>query len=411
MRSTLIQTGVLQQNESKVLFSAENAEESIRYVLDVIRVFFQSTATKGERSLGELYTQLVDHQHGIGMKKGAIPVYIAVVLHEMKKDLIIKSNGVEVKINSDTLNSINEKPEIFSVLMEDWDQDKKDYLSALDELFADHIVEKERALNSFSYIVSAIDRWYLALPKCAREMQKRYSNDKSISKKHKTFFQLLKATKSNARDFLILQIPNAFEEPLACETVSDQIISCKQELDQAKDELIKRIIREIGNIFGATGGMSLKTLLTEWYESLEKSTMQNLFANNENAILKLISTITNDEVMFAERISKAVTGLRLDDWNNSILEQFITSLQQFKETVEDFDSTADQRQEIKGKQYKIVTVNENGEEEIKSFDRVEYSRRAELLYRDITGAISDMGQSISEQEKRQVLFEILESLC
>lgn len=97
MRSTLIQTGVLQQNESKVLFSAENAEESIRYVLDVIRVFFQSTATKGERSLGELYTQLVDHQHGIGMKKGAIPVYIAVVLHEMKKDLIIKSNGVEVK--------------------------------------------------------------------------------------------------------------------------------------------------------------------------------------------------------------------------------------------------------------------------------------------------------------------------
>ena len=405
MRSTLIQTGVLQQNESKVLFSAENAEESIRYVLDVIRVFFQSTATKGERSLGELYTQLVDHQHGIGMKKGAIPVYIAVVLHEMKKDLIIKSNGVEVKINSDTLNSINEKPEIFSVLMEDWDQDKKDYLSALDELFADHIVEKERALNS------AIDRWYLALPKCAREMQKRYSNDKSISKKHKTFFQLLKATKSNARDFLILQIPNAFEEPLACETVSDQIISCKQELDQAKDELIKRIIREIGNIFGATGGMSLKTLLTEWYESLEKSTMQNLFANNENAILKLISTITNDEVMFAERISKAVTGLRLDDWNNSILEQFITSLQQFKETVEDFDSTADQRQEIKGKQYKIVTVNENGEEEIKSFDRVEYSRRAELLYRDITGAISDMGQSISEQEKRQVLFEILESLC
>ena len=79
--------------------------------------------------------------------------------------------------------------------------------------------------------------------------------------------------------------------------------------------------------------------------------------------------------------------------------------------MEDFDSTVDQRQETKGKQYKIITINENGEEEVKSFDRVEYSRRAELLYRDITGAISDMGQSISEQEKRQVLFEILENLC
>ena len=328
-----------------------------------------------------------------------------------RKDLIIKSNGVEVKINSDTLNSINEKPDIFSVLMEDWDQDKKDYLSALDELFTDHIIEKERALNSFSYIVSAMDRWYLALPKCAREMQRRYANDKSISKKHKAFFQLLKAAKSNARDYLIIQLPNAFEETFASETVSDQIQSCKQELDQARDELIKRVIKEIGNIFGVTLGMSLKTLLTEWYESLSKNTTQNLFANNENAVLKLISTVTNDEQMFAERIAKAVTGLRIDDWNNSILEQFVTSLQQFKITVEDFDSTADQRQDVKGKQYKIITVNENGEEEIKSFDRVEYSRRAELLYRDITGAISDMGQSISEQEKRQVLFEILESLC
>lgn len=411
MRSTLIQTGVLQQNESKLSFSAENAEESIRYVLDVIRTFFQSTATEGERSLGDLYAQLVDYQYGIGMKKGAIPVYIAVVLHEMKKDLIIKSNGVEVKINSDTLNSINEKPNIFSVLMEDWDQDKKDFLSALDELFTDHIIEKERSLNSFSYIVSAMDRWYLALPKCAREMQRRYTNDKPISKKHKAFFQLLKAGKSNARDYLIIQLPNAFEETFASETVSDQIKSCKQELDHAKDELIKRVIREIHNIFAAAEGMSLNTLLTEWYESLSKNTVQNLFANNENAVLKLISTVTNDERMFAERIAKAVTGLRIDDWNNSILEQFIASLQQFKATVEEFDSTADQRQETKRKQYKIITINENGEEEVKSFDRVEYSRRAELLYRDITGAISDMGQSISEQEKRQVLFEILESLC
>lgn len=411
MRSTLIQTGVLQQYEERMTFSSELAEDSIRYILDIIRSFFQSTATEGERSIEELYAQLIDYQYGVGMKRGAIPVYIAVVLREMKKDLIIKSNGIEVKINSDTLNSINEKPEIFSVLMEDWDQDKKDYLSALDELFAEYIVEKERALNSFSYIVSAIDRWYLALPKCAREMQKRYSNDKSISKKHRAFFQLLKSPKTNARDFLIVQIPKAFDEQFACETVSDQVVSSKQELDQAKDELLKRIVREVTSIFGGTVDMSLKTLLMEWYEGLSKHTLQNLFANNENAILKLISTVTNDERTFAERIAKAVTGLRIDDWNNSILGQFAVSLRQFKDTVEKFDSSADQRQDTKGKQYKIITINENGKEEVKSFDRVDYSRRAELLYRDITGAISDMGQSISEQEKRQVLFEILESLC
>lgn len=43
------------------------------------------------------------------MKKGVIPVYLAVVLHDLKKDLVIKSKGFEVKINSDrvTLRNIN----------------------------------------------------------------------------------------------------------------------------------------------------------------------------------------------------------------------------------------------------------------------------------------------------------------
>lgn len=125
----------------------------------------------------------------------------------------------------------------------------------------------------------------------------------------------------------------------------------------------------------------------------------------------MIATVTNDEIAFAERIAKAVSGLRIDDWSNAILGGFVGSLRTFKETIEEYDSQADQHIEEKGKQYKIVTMDSNGEEIVKSFDRIEYSRRAELLYRDITGAIADMGQAITEQEKRQVLFEILESLC
>ena len=175
--------------------------------------------------------------------------------------------------------------------------------------------------------------------------------------------------------------------------------------------MTKRIIREIADIFGENKAASLKTILTDWYSSLSKNTVQNLFANNENAILSLISTVTNDEQTFAERIAKAVSGLRIDDWSDTILNNFIISLKEFKETIEKFDSQSDQHVSKKGKQYKIVTVDGNGEETTKSFDRIEYSRRAELLYRDITGAIADMGQSITEQEKRQVLFEILESLC
>lgn len=412
MRSTLIQTGILTTKEDdKLAISIDTAEKSIHHVLQEIHSFLTSTAQMGERSFSELYDMLIDYKNGIGMKKGTIPVYIAVVLRSMKKDLIIKSGEYEVKINADTLNSINERPEAYSVLMENWNQDKMDYLSVLEEIFAEYIVDKERTLNSFAYIVGAIDRWYLALPKCAKEMKQSYSNDKSISKKHRSFFSILRQPKTNARDYLMIQIPKALDSETVNSAVSDQVNSCKAELDKAKSELIKRIIREVTEIFGENKAASLKTILTDWYNGLSKNTTQHLFANNENAILSMIATVTNNDKTFAERIAKAVSGLRIDDWSNSILDSFIKSLKSFKDTIEEYDSQADQHSEIKGKQYKIVTMDVNGEEIVKSFDRIEYSRRAELLYRDITGAIADMGQSITEQEKRQVLFEILESLC
>ena len=47
----------------------------------------------------------------------------------------------------------------------------------------------------------------------------------------------------------------------------------------------------------------------------------------------------------------------------------------------------------------------------KRFDKVDVSARGKLLYNQITAAIDSMGHSISEQEKRQILMEVLKNLC
>ena len=56
-------------------------------------------------------------------------------------------------------------------------------------------------------------------------------------------------------------------------------------------------------------------------------------------------------------------------------------------------------------------LDESGNDKVRSFEKTEYSDRANLLYQDITAAIDEMGQSITEQEKRQVLIDILTKLC
>lgn len=47
----------------------------------------------------------------------------------------------------------------------------------------------------------------------------------------------------------------------------------------------------------------------------------------------------------------------------------------------------------------------------KRFERVEITKRGKLLLNAITSDIESMGHSISEQEKRQILMEVLKKLC
>ena len=51
------------------------------------------------------------------------------------------------------------------------------------------------------------------------------------------------------------------------------------------------------------------------------------------------------------------------------------------------------------------------EADLERFDRVETSKRGKLLYNSILSEIDSMGYSISEQEKRQILMDILKKMC
>lgn len=125
----------------------------------------------------------------------------------------------------------------------------------------------------------------------------------------------------------------------------------------------------------------------------------------------MISTITNDEQMFIERLAKAVIGLRIDDWNSTNVSEYKTNLEQIKNTIVEFDSSEYSSSSSINSKCKLVFSDDSGNEITRVIDKVECSKMAQLLYNDITSAIDEMGQAVSEQEKRQVLIEVLKKLC
>ena len=86
-------------------------------------------------------------------------------------------------------------------------------------------------------------------------------------------------------------------------------------------------------------------------------------------------------------------------------------MKMYRETAQNFHAEGVANETGNTSEYEIHFRLEDGTLEVKRFDRVEPSKRGKLLYNSILGEIDSMGYSISEQEKRQILMDILRKMC
>lgn len=415
MRSTLIQTGVLINIDTDPKIQLETPDERIRNMLAEISTFFiEKAAKKGGASFQTLYDTLTSYENGFGLKYGVIPIYIATVLYLYKKNLVILYHGNEVKITPDLLNDINETPQEYSVILEDWNEDKARYLSQLEEVFAEFVTEREKVYNRFTYLLLAINRWYLSLPKYAKEATVKYGADgkpEKINAARRRFLSSLKQLDLNPREFLFERIFEIFGVNEISANIVPVIRDTKNEYDNAVKNLIVALTVLVKGIFSKSNSNgSLTSVIKDWCESLSDKTRQSLFTGNESKILELMANITNDESSFIQRLAKAVTFLRIDDWNSDTVDVFLRDIQNFKKTVEDFDARKE-TEAIGSASYEIIFTDTKGKKIPKRFDKTVYSERAKLLLNEMESHLDEYTQSITEQEKRQVLIELLEKLC
>jgi hypothetical protein len=415
MRSTLIKTDVLANVETAPLINLEPADDNVRNMLGVIRSFLVGANKQGGARFAELYDRLTKPEYGIGLKRGLIPIYVAAVFSVEKQNLVIKYRNTEVRITPDLLNDINETPADYSVILEDWNEDKAAYLSGLESLFFEYVSDREKAYNGFAFVLLAMNRWYMNLPKYAKELTESYKGAEdfaAIDQRRKKFIGSLKQLDNNPREYLLEKVFAALGKQEVLENAIPLIAKIKSEWDNAVPELIKLLVGDVKEIFANSAKKaSLTSVIKEWYDGLSESTKSYLFPGNENRVLSLFSTVTNDESSFVQRLAKAVTGLRVEDWDSSMIKMFLHDLRTFKETIEGHRSQAKNETLSSLSEYRFSFKDESGTEVTKTFGKTAYSNKAKLLLRELTSSIEEMGQSITEQEKRQVLIELLKKLC
>ena len=405
MRSVLVVTDILKNRTEIPAIDLEPQDERMRDLLGTIRGFFNMAARKNGAAFSDLYDTLTRPDNNRGLKRGVIPVFIAAVLHSIKRTLVILHNGAEVRITAELLADINDNPKNYTVAFEDWNKEKTAYLVQIEKLFASHVIESEKSLNAFTYLTLAINRWYMSLPKYAKEFTQGQFHDKGKTK----FIESLRQPDINPRQYLFETLPATFGEDASLGGVADMLAAAKQLFDNAVSVLLDNLGREIKSAFGKNNSRAgLASTVKDWHDALKQTTRQRLFESGENRILELMATITNDESAFIQRLAKTATGLRVEDWNTNTETDFLAVLKTFKENIETFDKKKDN---AIGLNYRLVMTEKDGRETIKTFPKTKTSARAELLRNEITTALDEMGQAITDSEKRQILMEVLEKLC
>ena len=417
MRSTLIRTGVWEENEGLPRINLRpDKVEHMADVLSVIEDFIVETRTSGSISFEELYKRLTAPEYHIGLRKGLIPIYLAAVIHEYKREVIVSDQYGQVTLSADVMLQINSKPQMFTLSYLDWNPEKEAFVQSLAYNFAEYVVDAERGSNSYDYVVSAMRRWYMALPKYVKESKKGPNGEKLI----KGRLEMLKLLKQNmsGNEFLFEKLPKAFGFADFQEALVDNVSNAKKFYDEYLSEVKKSLRSEVKGIFALPKDlnnikkMSLSSVIKDWCESLDQTVFEQLFTDGTERCLGLFKSITNDDDLTISRLAKLATDLRIEDWDEKVKELFIKNIKRYKETAEGYHATV---QEVGDTQntsaYQVTYTDENGVAVTKRFDRVEGTGKGKLLHNQVTAALDSMGQSISDQEKRQILMEILRKLC
>ena len=415
-RNTLFNTGVLIEKNGGLEVSQTQHDPNMTYLLNAIRGFFAGAGNGVKFS--ELYELLMLPERGIGLRRGLIPIYLAVVLHESRQQIVIKDRYGQVPINSDTLLQIEAEPDCFTASHIDWSRDKAIFVARLEEVFSDYVVESEKKTNIYDYVVNAMRRWYMSLPKYTKECKTKPDGN-PVDKRRLEWMRLLRQNDAGF-DLLFKKIPAAFNYHDQLDGLDENIEAAKNSFDKMLERLEKTVIQKTKQLFILpTAGvednqLSLTSVIKDWCESLEPKVFEQVFADGTEKCLDLLRGITNDEHTFILRLIKLATGLRIEDWTDSTIERYLTVLSQYKKTAEDFQPEkktkgSDATTQTGG--FQIVFPDEDGNAVTRRFEATTLTPRSLILKKRVEAALKEMGQAITEQEKRQVLMEVLKQLC
>lgn len=424
MRSTLLRTGVLQQDNVQAISLNLSPRQNIALanVLQRIKNMLWDELGSEKMCMAKVYDYLINPAYHVGMRRGIIPIYLAAVLHGIKKGLVFSNSFGEVSLDAELLHQINIAPENFFVEKINWNEAKEKYLYHLEKLFADYMEydAQDAGAANYNQVYMAMERWYRALPRYSKEIT-CYLDGRPLEREMKKFINIFRNRRNSAREALFIAMPAIWNISENYAQLSHNIMYTKKMYDEASMVLLQYLGDFLRRNFlaGANPRATTVSVLKNWLDGLPAGIMQEAFADNTDRFLQIIQEASADEQELIQKMSSLLVGLRVEDWSFDEVAAFKAKVMKHKEAAENYHADivpdvgcqADFIADVNAREgYEIKICDEQGICSIKRFDKIVYAPRGKRVLNALNARLNEAGQGLTMAEKRQIVMELLSGL-
>ena len=369
-------------------------EPSIDNILNLIKEFIKSTDNR-RRSFKELYDIILDKPYSI--RKGVIPILLSLALCDYSDNVLLHYLDREITLNAETLIKINENPEKYFIEIEIGTSEKIDYITNLMTIFSVPKTSDALMIN-VRKTVEEMKKWIFSMPRLIRECND--GKELGIKNEYINIKNKLLRPDINNNEFLFKNLLELIGEN-NYGLIIVEVNKLKSQFDGLMRNYMIELINDTKNIFIKDYKGSLNYLFKDWIKNVS---INNKYKIHDSITKKFIDYIvlieSYDENEIIENLSNIITGYYVEDWQPFERKKYLETLREISENLVSKNSD----ENISSK---ILIVNENETIEKNLLDNNDLSAIGSTMMNNIEELIDEYGESVSEQEKVNIIINIL----
>jgi hypothetical protein len=383
----------------------ESNNDGINRVLMTIKKFVESAENKRVR-FNALYKDLLNRP--FGMRKGIIPLFIAYVLRSYKENVVVYYSGKEVEISAAVLNSINDSPEQFEILLEEGTNERERYLDQLESLFIEYKDKKVGSVNRVYSLMRSMQNWYRSLPEYTKKYT-YYIENGNIVKLESTIIDFrsdLAKFDVNARELLFVNWVKMLSPKGKLDECAETIKNIKEMFDGHVSLYRKELCLVLVDLFSPGYKGTLPNAVIGWYKNLSDEITQHVFDSESNALLTISNGVnTYDENNMLDNLVYAFETIGIEDWGDNTAEEFI---QRIKESINKI--TKYKPEKACNSEKCRVTISMPGVSVDKNFTSDEISPLAETALNNLSAIFEEYNDALEPNEKIAILANLMKKV-